>query len=70
MMLKETSTPRTKVQREQLWLFKRLCGSTKNHHEPFFLLRHLYRFFEELFKEMFFKEPCFERFFKTHLQVI
>jgi len=37
------------------WFFKRLCGSTKNQHRlenHFFRLRHLYRFFEELFKEM------------------
>jgi len=31
--------------------------------EPFFCLRDLYRFFEELFKEMVLKEPWFERFF-------
>jgi len=30
--------------------------------EPFFE-GYLYRFFEELFKDMFFKEPWFERFF-------
>jgi len=44
------------VRREHTLLkgfFKRLCGSTKNHHEePFFRLRHLYRFCGELFEEM------------------
>jgi len=37
------------------WFLKRLCGSTKNRHllkNHFFHLKHLYRFFEELSKEM------------------
>jgi len=46
-----------------------LKGSLRNHkwclEEPFVKgsLRHLYRFFEELLRKWFFREPWFERFF-------
>jgi len=47
------------------WFFKKaLCfyEEPSPTEEPFCHLRHHYWLFEELFKEMFFKEPWFERF--------
>jgi len=42
-----------------LWFYEEPSATD----EPLFHLRHHYRLYEELFEDMVFKEPWFERFF-------